>query len=112
MTSIRYGGFWRRFAAFAIDKALLYGVSLFLFLVLVLAGGLDLPHWEHVAGWDTNIFVAVLSRFPFAARRSHTNENFLLHGRRFHVSRGFAEVDIQVNPRYTLTLLVLSLIHI
>lgn len=73
------------------------------------AGGLDLPHWEHVAGWDTNIFVAVLSRFPFAARRSHTNENFLLHGRRFHVSRGFAEVDIQVNPRYTLTLLVTHL---
>jgi hypothetical protein len=44
--------------------------------------GLDYPHCEHVAGWDTNIFVAVLSRFPIVARRSHTNENFLLGGRR------------------------------
>jgi uncharacterized RDD family membrane protein YckC len=43
MTPLLYGGFWRRLAAFAIDKALLYGVSLFLFLVLVLAGGFDLP---------------------------------------------------------------------
>ena len=28
------------------------------------AEGLDLPHLEHVSGWDTNIHVAVLSRFP------------------------------------------------
>src|SRR5207249_8564272 len=39
--------------------------------------GLDYPYWEHVAGFDTNIHVAVLSRLPFAARRSHTNEGFL-----------------------------------
>src|SRR5436190_298964 len=25
---------------------------------------LDLPHYEHITGWDTNIHVAVLSRFP------------------------------------------------
>src|SRR5688572_12272499 len=47
------------------------------------AMGVDYPHWEHVSGYDTNIFVAVLSKFPFAARRSHTNANFLLSGRRF-----------------------------
>lgn len=68
------------------------------------AKGLDLPHWEHVAGYDTNIFVAVLSRFPIVARRSHTNEGFLLNGRRFRTSRGFAEIDIQVNPNYQFTL--------
>ena len=67
--------------------------------------GLSYPHWEHVGGWDTNIFVGVLSRFPIVARRSHTNESFLLQGRRFRASRGFAEVDIRVNDRYTLTLL-------
>lgn len=67
--------------------------------------GLDYPHWEHVAGWDTNIFVAVLSRFPIVARRSHTNENFLLGGRRHRVGRGFTDVDIKVNDRYTFTLL-------
>jgi endonuclease/exonuclease/phosphatase family metal-dependent hydrolase len=71
--------------------------------------GLDYPFWEHVAGHDTNIHVAVLSRFPIVARRPHTNDSFLLLGRRFRVSRGFAEVDIRVNPRYTLTLLTAHL---
>ena len=67
--------------------------------------GLDYPHWEHVSGWDTNIHVAVLSRFPILARRSHTNDNFLLSGRRFRVSRGLTEVDIKVNDHYEFTLL-------
>jgi len=67
--------------------------------------GLDLPYWEYVAGHDTNIHVAILSRFPFTARRAHTNEDFLLGGRRFRVSRGFGELDIQVNPRFSFTLL-------
>ena len=68
------------------------------------ADGLDYPYWEHVRGFDTNIHVAVLSRFPIVARRPHTNDAFLFFGRRFQVSRGFAEVDIQVNPRYRFTL--------
>ncbi len=68
------------------------------------AEGLDYPHWEHVAGWDTNIHVAVLSRFPITARRPHTNDSFLLFGRRFRVNRGIAEVDIRINDRYAFTL--------
>src|SRR5579859_1408455 len=40
--------------------------------------GLDFPYWEHVAGSDTNIHIAVLSRFAFSARHPHTNENYLL----------------------------------
>jgi endonuclease/exonuclease/phosphatase family metal-dependent hydrolase len=71
--------------------------------------GLDYPHWEHVRGFDTNIHVAVLSKFPIIARRSHTNETFLLHNRRFHVARGFAEVDIQFNEKYRLTLITAHL---
>jgi endonuclease/exonuclease/phosphatase family metal-dependent hydrolase len=71
--------------------------------------GLDFPHWEHVAGFDTNIHVAVLSRFPISARRPRTNETFLLSGRRFRVSRGFAQVDIQVNPAYSFTLITTHL---
>jgi endonuclease/exonuclease/phosphatase family metal-dependent hydrolase len=71
--------------------------------------GLDLPYWEHVSGFDTNIHVAVLSRFPFSACRPHTNETFLLNGRRFRVSRGFGEVDVQVNTNYSFTLLVAHL---
>jgi endonuclease/exonuclease/phosphatase family metal-dependent hydrolase len=69
------------------------------------AEGLDLPYWEHVAGWDTNIQVAVLSRYPFAARRPQTNDHFLLNGRRLRVTRGFAEVEIKVNDRYSFTLI-------
>src|SRR5713226_121734 len=69
------------------------------------SAGLDFPYCEHVTGYDTNIHVAILSKFPFTARRPHTNDNFLLSGRRFHVSRGFAEVDIQVNPNYSFTLI-------
>ena len=67
--------------------------------------GFHYPYWEHVAGWDTNIHVAILSHFPIVNRRPHTTESYLLRGRRFHVSRGFAEVDIQVTPRYSFTLI-------
>ena len=37
------------------------------------AEGLDFPHWEHVTGSDANVHVALLSRFPFSARRPNTN---------------------------------------
>jgi endonuclease/exonuclease/phosphatase family metal-dependent hydrolase len=69
------------------------------------AEGLDFPYWEHITGYDTNIHVALLSRFPIVARRPHTNDTFLLSGRRFRVSRGFTEVDIRVNDHYTFTLM-------
>ena len=73
------------------------------------AEGLNYPHWSHVAGFDTNIHVAVLSRFPLLACRPHTDEGFLLNGRRFRVSRGFAEVDVQVNAEYKFTLIAAHL---
>lgn len=69
------------------------------------ADGLDFPFWEHVSGADTNIHVAVLSKFPFVARHPHTNDNFLLDGKRFRVSRGFAEVKIQAATNFTFTLI-------
>jgi len=71
--------------------------------------GLNFPFLEHVSGFDTNIHVAILSKFPFTARRPHTNENFLLSGRRFRVSRGFAEVDIQAAANYSFTLITAHL---
>jgi endonuclease/exonuclease/phosphatase family metal-dependent hydrolase len=72
-------------------------------------GGLDYPHWEWVAAFDTNIHVAVLSRFPFVTRQPHTNEGFLLYGRRFRVSRGFAEVEVRVHERYRFSLITAHL---
>ncbi len=71
--------------------------------------GVDLPHLEHVAGWDTNIFVGVLSRFPVTARNHHTNDSFLLNGRRLYASRGVAEVEIWVGENYRFTLLTTHL---
>jgi len=73
------------------------------------AGGLDFPYWEHIQGWDTNIHVAILSRLPFVARLAHTNDHFLLDGRRFSVSRGFAEVKIRAATNFTFTLIAAHL---
>ncbi len=70
---------------------------------------LDFPYWDLVSSFDTNIHIAVLSKFPIAASRPHTNDTFLLGGRRVGVSRGFAEVDIEVNPACKFTLLVAHL---
>jgi len=71
--------------------------------------GLDFPYWEHVQGFDTNIHVCVLSKLPFVTRVPHTNENFLLDGRRFFVSRGFAEVEIRAATNFTFTLIAAHL---
>jgi endonuclease/exonuclease/phosphatase family metal-dependent hydrolase len=73
------------------------------------AGGLDYKHTEYVQAADPALHLAVLSRHPIVARRSHTNESYLLNGRRMHVLRGFAEVDIQVGPDYQFTLLTMHL---
>ena len=73
------------------------------------AEGLNYPHTEFVQSADPALHVAVLSRHPITARRSHTNESFLLNGRRMQVLRGFAEVDIQVGADYQFTLLTMHL---
>ena len=73
------------------------------------AEGLNFPYWEHVSGFDTNIHLAILSKFPITARRPHTNDIFLLDGRSFSVSRGFAEVDIQAATNFNFTLIAAHL---
>ncbi len=71
--------------------------------------GLDFPFVERVTGFDTNIHVVILSRFPFSARRPQTNDAFLLDGRRFRVSRGFGEEEVQVTTNYSFTLIAAHL---
>ncbi len=73
------------------------------------AEGLDFPNWEYLSGFDTNIHIAVLSKFPFTSVRPQTNDYFLLNGKRFRVSRGFAVVDVQVNTNYSFTLIAAHL---
>lgn len=71
--------------------------------------GLDLPYFEHASGFDTNIFVAILSKYPFKSVQSYTNENFLLNGRRLRTSRGFAHVQFEPAKGYTVDLLTAHL---
>ena len=71
--------------------------------------GQDFPYWEHVQSFDNSIHIAVLSKLPIVARRPHTNEFFLLDGKRFQVKRGFAEVDLQAATNFTFTLLAAHL---
>jgi endonuclease/exonuclease/phosphatase family metal-dependent hydrolase len=71
--------------------------------------GCDYPFWEHISAWDTNIHLAVLSKFPIIARRPRTNDSFVLFNKQHHVKRGFAEVDIRVNDHYMFTLLTAHL---
>jgi endonuclease/exonuclease/phosphatase family metal-dependent hydrolase len=66
--------------------------------------GLDYPHTEFISGADTNIHLSIVSRFPFTAIGPHTNEVFLLDGRRRRVSRGFGEVKVKVSEDYAFTL--------
>jgi endonuclease/exonuclease/phosphatase family metal-dependent hydrolase len=61
--------------------------------------GLDFPHWQHVQGWDTNLHLAFLSKHPFTAVRHHTQDSYLHRGRRFHVLRGFGEVEVEFEKR-------------
>jgi endonuclease/exonuclease/phosphatase family metal-dependent hydrolase len=73
------------------------------------ADGIDFPFWDYVEGADTNIHVAVLSKFPIVARHPHTNDEFLLDGRRFRVERGFAEVEIEAATNFNFTLIAAHL---
>lgn len=67
------------------------------------------PFWEFVQGADTNIHVAVLSKLPISASHPRTNDEFLLDGKRFRVSRGFADVEIHVATNFTFTLIAVHL---
>jgi endonuclease/exonuclease/phosphatase family metal-dependent hydrolase len=71
--------------------------------------GVDLPFAKMFQGYDTNVHVAILSRFPLISVKEHTNDSFLLNGRRFRVSRGFGQVEIQPNINYSFTLIVAHL---
>ncbi len=52
---------------------------------------------EYVQGHDTNLHLAFLSKLPIVGRHSHTNESFLVQGRRFHSARGFADIEVQAS---------------
>jgi len=69
------------------------------------AGGLDLPHLEHVQGDDPARHVALLGRFPIIARQPVTHLRYQLDESGFPVQRGFLDVTVAVSPSYTLRLI-------
>jgi len=62
------------------------------------------PHVVWLPGPDSAIHLAVLSQFPIVGHYSKTNVTYLLDRKRFQVSRGFVEIEIQVKPDYKFTL--------
>ena len=71
--------------------------------------GVDYPYSAYVNAYDTNLHVALLSRFPIRSQKLHNDDKYLLHGRRFKVTRGFGEFEIEVNPNYKFTVLAAHL---
>jgi endonuclease/exonuclease/phosphatase family metal-dependent hydrolase len=67
--------------------------------------GLDYPYRAHVSSRDPHLHLAFLSKYPILAERHHTNESYLLQGKRHYVQRGFAEIEVRVTTQVTLTLL-------
>ncbi len=61
---------------------------------------LNLPYSEIVEGYDTNIQVALLSRFPITQRRSHKDKRFLVNNRRYRPTRGILDVEITLPSGY------------
>ena len=68
------------------------------------SGGLALPNMIFVKGPDPVINLAVFSRFKLKST-PRSNVQYLLGGRRQLVSRGFAEVEVQVSSGYSFILL-------
>ena len=58
---------------------------------------------------ESPIQVGLLSRFPVRNVRLHTNDFFLLHGRRFKMSRGVLEAEVEVATNYQVVVFVAHL---
>jgi endonuclease/exonuclease/phosphatase family metal-dependent hydrolase len=73
------------------------------------SNGLDYAHWEWVAGADPDRHVCLLSRFPITSRKPHTTDTYMLDGRPTPVGRGFLDVVVKVNDRYSFRAIVVHL---
>ncbi len=64
--------------------------------------GLDYAHSEFVQGADPDRHVALVSKFPIAARNSRKKVPFTMNGAEEQMKRGILDVTIQVTPAYQL----------
>ncbi len=66
--------------------------------------GLGYKDSEYVQAADADRHLALVSRFPIAARQSVTDVPFEINGRPEKVRRGFLDVTLQIAPDYQLRL--------
>jgi endonuclease/exonuclease/phosphatase family metal-dependent hydrolase len=71
--------------------------------------GLDYAYREWIQGGDPMRHVALLSRFPIAARFSNTQYTYLLNEHPMRMERGILDVQIQVNDQYSFRAIVAHL---
>lgn len=68
------------------------------------AAGMVFPHSEWIASPEGGRHIALLSRFPIAARNSRPDVTFELDGRHHRMARGILDVTLEVAPDYRLRL--------
>ena len=67
--------------------------------------GLDYEHTEYLQRGQSEINLAVLSRFPIVSRQPHTEDTYTIGDAEIPVLRGFLDIEIQVTPSYTFRLM-------
>jgi endonuclease/exonuclease/phosphatase family metal-dependent hydrolase len=67
--------------------------------------GLDYEHAEYLQRGQSEINLAVLSRFPIVSRQPHTDDTYTIGDAKIPVLRGFLDIEIQVNPNYKFRLM-------
>jgi len=71
--------------------------------------GLAYDYEEYLRANKQDLNIAVLSRYPITVHNSHTDDLYTIGPRQFPLQRGIIEVDIEINPAYTLRLMVAHL---
>jgi endonuclease/exonuclease/phosphatase family metal-dependent hydrolase len=67
--------------------------------------GLDYEHAEYLQRGQSELNLAVLSRFPIISRQPHTDDTYSIGDAEIPVLRGFLDIEIQVNPNYKFRLM-------
>lgn len=67
--------------------------------------GLDYEYAEYLQRGQSEINLAVLSRFPIVSRQPHTDDTYTIGDAEIPVLRGFLDIEIQVNPHYQFRLM-------
>lgn len=71
--------------------------------------GLNYPHVEYLQRGQSELNLAVLSRFPLTDRRPRTEDRYSIGEAQIAVLRGFIDVEIKVHPEYRFRLMVAHL---